>query len=269
MKSPKLSNVRDKIDRAIHHLDGIDEALKVVLGTETNTQLPIGYEFDRDRKQLIINLTKCQPIDPALPLMIGDCIHNLRSALDHLVYRLALENKVSQVAANKTFFPIYLKKPKFDERVERLLKPFISASAFAEIEKSQPYSAYDVPEEADIWILSQLDIIDKHRLLIVAAQKFAPTAFNVSIPSGEQVHEVIPNPEWKQVKDGAEIIRFDLSRMPNPPSKMSVHVQMVTTVQFVDTGLACDGTLVQDALRQCLGIVSATVRDFGEQFFDE
>jgi hypothetical protein len=269
MESPKLSNVRDKIDRAKHHLDDIDAALKVVLGTETNTQLPIAYDFDLDRKQLIINLTKCQPIDPTLPLMIGDCIHNLRSALDHLVYRLALENQVSHIAANKTFFPIYLDKTQFDERVEKLVKPFISASVLAEIEKSQPYSAYDVPEEADIWILSRLDIIDKHRLLIVAGHKFAPTAFHVSIPNGEQVHEVIPNPEWKSMKDGAEVIRFDLSQMPNPPSKMSVHVQMVTTVQFVDTGLACDGTLVQDALRQCLGIVSAIVRDFGKQFFYE
>lgn len=71
------------------------------------------------------------------------------------------------------------------------------------------------------------------------------------------------------MKDNAEIIRFDLSEMPNPPSEMNVHVQMMTTVLLGDTGLACDGVIVQDALRQCLGIVSATVRDFGTQFFGE
>jgi hypothetical protein len=269
MKSPKLASVRDKIARAEHHLRDIDMALKVVLSPETNVQPPTAFEFDRDRKHLIINLTKCQPVDPTLPLIIGDCIHNLRSALDHLVYRLALENGASQVSAKKTFFPIYLKKAEFDRRVENLVKPFISAAAFAEIEKSQPYSAYDIPEESDIWILSQLDIIDKHRLLIIAGQKFAPTSFIVNIPNGEQVHEVIPDPKWKPMEDGVEIIRFDLSKMPNPPNKMNVHIQMVATVQFVDTGLACDGTLVQDALRQCLGIVSAIVRDFGIVFFSE
>jgi len=269
VESPNLSTVRAKIDRAKHHLRDIDATLKILLGTETNSEVQIMHKFDRERKHVIVNLEKCAPVNPSLPLMIGDCIHNLRSALGHLVYRLALENGASSVAASKTFFPIYLKKTQFDQRVEKLVKPFISAPALTEIEKSQPYSAYSVPEEADIWILSQLDIFDKHRLLVVAGQKFSPTAFTVGIPDGEEVHEVIPNPKWKPMKDGAEILRFDLSQMPNPPSKMNVHVQMVTTVQFVDTGLACDGALVQDALRQCLGIVSATVRDFGTQFFGE
>ena len=269
MESSKLASVRAKIDRAKHHLRNIDATLKILLGTETNAQVQITHKFDRERKELIINLAKCAPVDSALPLIIGDCVHNLRSALDHLVYRLALENGAARIAADKTFFPIYLTKTLFDKRVEKLVKPFISTSALTEIEKSQPYSAYDVPEEADIWILSQLDIFDKHRLLIVAGQKFAPTAFTVGIPGGEERHEVIPNPQWKPMKDGAEILRFKLSRMPNPPSKMNVHVEMMTTVQFVDTGLACDGVIVQDALRQCLGIVSATVRDFGIQFFAE
>jgi hypothetical protein len=269
MHSPKLASVRAKIDRAKHHLRDIDATLTILLGTETNTRVQLVHKFDRERKQLIVNLAKCAPTDPALPLMIGDCVHNLRSALDHLVYRLALENRASPSAASKTFFPIYLKKTTFDKRVEKLVKPFIDSTAFAEIEKCQPYSAYDVPEEADIWILSQLDIFDKHRLLVVAGQKFAPVAFTVSAPNGEHVHEIIPNPEWKPMKDGAEIIRFDLSQMPNPPNEMNVHVQMMTTVQLVETGLACDGVVVQDALRQCLGIVSAIVRDFGTQFFGE
>jgi hypothetical protein len=57
--------------------------------------------------------------------------------------------------------------------------------------------------------------------------------------------------------------------MPNPPSEMNVHVQMMTTVQFIDTRLACDGVIAQDALRKCTGIVEATVQDFGKQFFGE
>jgi len=269
MESAKLSSVRAKIDRAKHHLRDIDATLKLLLGAKTDTSVQIAHQFDRERKQLIVNLAKCAPIDPALSLMIGDCVHNLRSALDHLVYRLALENGTARTAADKTFFPIYLKKAQFDQRVEKLVKPFISAAAQTEIEKSQPYSAYDVPEEADIWILSQLDIFDKHRLLVIADQKFAATVFTLTLLNGEAVREVISEPRWKPMKDGTEILRFDLSQMPNPPNKMNVHVEIVTTVQFSDTGLACDGVIVQDALRQCLGIVSATVRDFGAQFFGE
>jgi hypothetical protein len=50
---------------------------------------------------------------------------------------------------------------------------------------------------------------------------------------------------------------------------MRVQIEMATTVQFIDTGLACDGTLVQESLGQCAGIVGAIVRDFGVKFFGE
>jgi len=266
---PKLSGVRGKISRAKHHFADINAALKVLLSGEPNVHTPAVVKFDRERKHLIVNHAECSPIDPTLPLMIGDCIHNLRSALDHLVYRLALENGAALTAAKKTFFPIYLKKTQFDQRVEKLVKPFVGASELAEIEKCQPYSAYDVPEEADIWILSQLDIIDKHRLLVVAGQQFAATAFTLTLPTGEQIEEVISEPKWRPLEDGAEILRFDLSQAINTPNKVRVRIQMATTVQFVETGLACDGAIVQEALAQCIGIVAAIVRDFGKQFFGE
>jgi hypothetical protein len=183
-----------------------------------------------------------------------------------LVYQLAIKNRASSKSAEKTFFPIYLTKTTFDKRVKESVKPFVSDMALAEIEKCQPYTAYDVPSEADIWILSQLDIIDKHRLLVVASQKFSPTEFTLTFADGQVVHEVIPNPQWKAVKDNAEIIRFEIA---TPPGKVCVQINTVTAIQIVDTGLACDGVFLQDALRQCIGIVSAIVSDFGKYFFGE
>jgi len=148
-----------------------------------------------------------------------------------------------------------------------LVKPFISATALTEIEKCQPYSAYDVPDEADIWILNKLDIFDKHRLLVVAGQKCAATEFTITIvATGDQRHEIIPEPKWKPVEDGAEIIRF---RFVDHPGKMRVQIKLVTAIQFIQTGLPADGIGVQDALRQCVGIVSRIVNDFGKDFFGE
>lgn len=266
MDAPELASVRAKIDRAEHHLKDIDEFLKLLINSDSNANRPVIFEHESNGNVLVVKLTECQPIDPTLPLMIGDCLHNLRSALDHLVYQLAIKNATSSKAAAKTFFPIYLTKATFDERVKKEVKPFISDVALAEIEKCQPYTAYDVADEADIWILSQLDIIDKHRLLVVAGQKFAATEFTLTFPDGQRVHQVIPEPHWKPVKDGAEIIRFKIAK---PPGKVRVQIKTMTTVQIVDTGLTCDGVLVQDALRQCIAIVSAIVRDFGKNFFGE
>jgi hypothetical protein len=261
-----LASVRSKIDRANHHLRDIDTALKLLIGDDPNAQHPAVFERETDRKLVTVKLKECEPIDPSLPLIIGDCIHNLRSALDHLVYQLALKNKSVKKFADKTFFPIYLTDTKFDDRVEKLVKPFISGPALTKIKECQPYSAYDVPDESDIWVLSQLDILDKHRLLLVAAQKFAVTEFTLTLPNGEQRHQIIPNPKWKAVKNGAEVIRFRFAVLPG---KVRVQIKMVTTIQFINTGLACDGVFVQDALRQCVAIVTAIVGDFGKTFFGE
>jgi hypothetical protein len=219
MGSP-LESVRAKIKRAQTHFDEIDSSLQTALSTESQIK-PIVPNSDLKRqKQLLISLNKVGIIDSGLPLVIGDCIHNLRSALDHLVYQLAILSSAPVDAAEKTMFPVCLTKDGksgFDERVRSLVAPFISGAALAEIEMSQPYKTYNIPEESDIWVLHKLDIIDKHRLLIVARQHYAMTWFRVTVPTGEVFEKAIPKPQWKPLEDGAEIIRFDLSgALPAP-----------------------------------------------------
>src|SRR5260370_28200532 len=104
--------------------------------------------------------------------MIGDCVHNLRSALDHLVYQLAILNKAPASARDKTSFPIFLDQNGFIGVTNKKVKPYVSAEAFAQIERSQPYftanpSELPLMERHTLWVLSQLDIIDKHRLILV------------------------------------------------------------------------------------------------------
>jgi hypothetical protein len=81
MLSPHLATVRAKIDRAQIHSHAIDAALKLVLGTKPEIR-NVATELDFKRQEIISTIQKVEPIEPTLPLMIGDCIHNLRSALD-------------------------------------------------------------------------------------------------------------------------------------------------------------------------------------------
>src|SRR5665213_1563927 len=123
-----------------------------------------------------------EPLNPMLPLAIGDYIHNLRSALDHMVFQLALLNGSGEDSARKTAFPIYLTPQTFGNFADRRVAPFISSSALAEIEKLQPYATGNAGEGDVLWILSQLDIIDKHRVLVVLAQLFRPVHASVKVP---------------------------------------------------------------------------------------
>ena len=266
-----IVSAREKIKRASDHRDTINAALKPVLTAEPQTQhIAVDLDSHRHRKLLTWTIPKVDPLEPSLSLMIGDCIHNLRSALDHLVYQLAVLHGTSTKAADKTFFPICLTESDFNDRPKKFVKPYISGAAFAEIEKSQPYASYDVPAEADIWILHKLDIIDKHRLLIVAGQQFAATDLSVAFDGQEPFNSVISDPKWKRMEDGAEVIRLEMTSIGDfSQGEMNMKVGMARTVEFIDTGLRCDGMAVVPALDQLIGLVGAIVRDFGKQFFGE
>ena len=268
MENPALASVRAKLERAHEHLDAIDATLKLVLDTEPKTR-HIATKIDPERHQLLSVIPKAEPIDPSLPLMIGDCIHNLRSTLDHLVYQLAVKKGTSLRFADKTFFPICLREADFNDRPKKLVEPYVSDAAFTEIRKSQPYTAYEVPEEADIWVLHKLDIVDKHRLLIVAGEQFAVTEFTLTFPNHAPWHQVIAEPKWKPMEDGAEVLRFEIPADLYAPGKVHMQMNAIRSVQIINTGLACDGLPVKTVLDQLGGIVAAIVRDFGEKFFGE
>src|SRR5216683_1186315 len=103
-----LTGARNKIDRAKKHFDEVNAAVEIALGAEDKADLTPPYEYKPDRQELIITSPKPKPVDPALPLAIGDCIHNLRSALDHLIFQLAVLNGRAVEAEKKISFPILL-----------------------------------------------------------------------------------------------------------------------------------------------------------------
>ena len=185
MPTNPLDGVRAKIKWAKNHLRDIDAAIGRSFKSEHDADR-LGHELNPDRQELVITMPKGTPLDPDLPLMVGDCIHNARSALDHLVFQLAILNNASAEAATKTSFPVCLKPGEFKNAVRTKVAPFISCTALAEIEKLQPYVTGNAGERDILWALSQLDIIDKHRLLIVTVSKFRATGFSVTVPTGEQ-----------------------------------------------------------------------------------
>ncbi|HEY8224238.1 MAG TPA: hypothetical protein VIG25_03095 [Pyrinomonadaceae bacterium] len=153
--------------------------------------------MDYEKQHLIITSPKATPVDPALPLVVGDCIHNLRSAMDHLVLQLAILNNTFAGAEKRTSFPVCLTPEAFKRSVKHDIAPFISPTALAVIEKYQPYRTHTPAEMSPLWILSQLDIIDKHRVIVVVGFKFSPVAFSVEVPTGETFEQQIPIPKWK------------------------------------------------------------------------
>lgn len=151
-------DARLKIERANKHLSDVEAAiLSLEKGSTATVQNDPGAEFqelqhtipDLERKLLDISL------------IVGDLLHNCRSALDFAWVGLMERCEIQRTSHTK--FPIVDTKP----RLEGILKdvevrfPDLFREIVSDI---QPYKGGN----GLLWILNDLDISDKHLLLLSA-----------------------------------------------------------------------------------------------------
>src|SRR6201987_1234395 len=91
MASANLLGVRLKIERAKRHFDELNTAIQSWGTTEAEEPTYI-LNHHPDRKCMNLALRRVKPNNPDWALIAGDIVHNLSSALDHLVCQLALLN---------------------------------------------------------------------------------------------------------------------------------------------------------------------------------
>jgi hypothetical protein len=166
---PDYTSVDAKFARAAEHLERFEGELSAWYKTNPLGMVPKPNP-DGVSEDLFLHVSN--PLPPALPALLGDCIHNSRCVLDHLVMALAVDNGMNP--GNKTTsFPI---SPDFVsyhgyEKGETPVRPNrwngayqvrkLRTAAKAFIEGSQPYHRKD-----NAWTLlelKQLDDRDKHR----------------------------------------------------------------------------------------------------------
>ena len=161
----RIEKVRLKLKRAQKHIHDFEAAAGVfledayVIGTKPNSKLPDWTTY---------YIKEAHPIPPYLSLFAGDCIHNLRSVLDHLVWRLVEAYGVMQ-PGDHTAFPIFdvCQKTSKIDTAKSLARKIQGVHPDAEkaIGLLQPYKSGDMM----LWHIHQLDIMDKHKLILEVA----------------------------------------------------------------------------------------------------
>jgi hypothetical protein len=112
------------------------------------------------------------------PLLAGEAIQNLRSALDHVVY-------AASGGRSGTQFPIFTEARKFQARASQIL-PGVPGSVVATIERAQPYQTNpNAPDRAMLEQLRVLSNLDKHRTLTTLAS--AVMREGVGTPEGVSI----------------------------------------------------------------------------------
>ena len=102
----RLSHVTPKITRAKKHIEDLTKELQAFLDTNP---YKVGHKRDAQTRRVTYYLTRVEPSPSCLPLIAGDAIQNLMSALDHLAYQIVCSDTdtgFDPPKAHSIYFPI-------------------------------------------------------------------------------------------------------------------------------------------------------------------
>jgi hypothetical protein len=165
----------------------------------------------------------CSEPPPQLGTIVGDFFHNLRSALDAVVYALAVSTKPSltERERRRIGFPITLSPDAFNHSKIR----FVPAAAQEQIERVQPYHD-PYPAEDPLWLIQSFNNIDKHReVLLVPALSMGSIRSALPKPIEDSDHALGP------FEDGAELARYTF---PEPKPEVDLEFTGMFDVSFGD-----------------------------------
>ncbi len=220
-----------KLRRAAHHFNEAQDLLRAyknpppyMIRREENPAVGLSFWITLKRKP-----------DDDIALAAGDCIHNLRSALDHIIYELSCHHRRKKHVGD-TAFPILGDPDDWDQRGDMSGAHKLRAipdAARAHIELLQPYHKQ---QDWGFWRreallqLHQLDIADKHRKLNLAFAN-VPEHSVLYFHSGPQL-KVIHVHEGR-LDEGVEtlLLRFD------PIVDLKANVKPDTFLEVVFTEL--------------------------------
>ncbi len=163
-----LTSVYAKLGRAKEHFETVDSKIDAWTksGEDTFTVERGAYNT---RIGLAIHFHAPHPDFLGWTLIIADCIHNLRCALDHLVYVVGKfetrENPTTDV--EKNYFVIADTEPEFRGESKGKLRG-LNCHIIRAIERVQPYNRRHPIIPPLLTILRRFNNADKHRLLQMA-----------------------------------------------------------------------------------------------------
>ena len=240
-----------KLERAEQHLHELRPEIERWLKSGAYS---ISDDPDSDATYNILNAQLVRPMPSLISQLIGDCLQNLRSAIDHLVYTLALNCRPSLAdkEAMETAFPIFITEAGFRTQGKGRIK-YLSPGAQTIIDGLQPYRTKE-PTKHFLWSLKTLNDIDKHRRILVTFTR--PLAAGVKQPLGTRMLSW----EWSDndvsSEGKTEIARY---RCIDPKTSRRVKVEFRPTLIVVFGDITTDERVVQVLLDNIGGWIGSVL----------
>ena len=257
-----LYGPRLKVRRAESELNAFRRA-EDIFRKKTNNKI-VRAEFNPKTGKDVYRVS--MKVSPPLEwgVLLGEIAHNLRSALDGVVYQLALLN--TKTPARKTQFPIFLVGRTERKRSGNLIPHFeregrgmigdLGKEHQALIKRLQPYKSGREGRNSPLWHLYEINNADKHRLIQVVGIKPAGLSWG---GWGDDVEQPsFPTSRPVVLKDGAKFCEFSPG--------VTVHPKLFPLIAFSEGCPAVKDRTVRLTFGLILKEVSEIVESFGPEF---
>lgn len=161
--SHPMNGCRAKLERAKETLDALELEIATYLSQDPP---PVRLEKKHINGGLeYAFLAYGEPYPPLrLSVITGEIVHHMRSSLDHLIHALVVNNGAKPTLQHQ--FPICTTEKAFKQACERGQISNVGANARRLICSVQPFTT-PTPDDTILYVVSQYDNTDKHRLLVV------------------------------------------------------------------------------------------------------
>lgn len=247
-----LNDAEDKLRWAIHHFEILRPQIEAFEKRDAHT---FTVEANREEGKYTFYVHRLEPVDPDWGLVLGDCIHNARTALDHLMAQLyAAVTSQDPRVVKRIQFPIATRREDFRglpgvTEADKLLQ---FSGYLTRMEELQPYNTHNpsiwrMVNDEGLWRppypiggaldqLSKLDIIDKHRV-IHAVWTGVSLMGGIAAPDcwPAEFEKIGGGPGWKPLVDDAEVGHWQF-KTPLPsdwePSQVDMKSSFPIEVSF-------------------------------------
>lgn len=243
-----LASARAKVDRAREQASALQAEFGRLIGERAYT---ITQTLDREtgKKTAVFH---ARPLDPRWPVILGEIVHDLRSALDSAVYDLTVAEQGRPL--DHTEFPVFEDESKYDATNKDGSPRWgsgvykvrgINAAAKGLIRDLQPFEFrkhHAGDEQPVVALVHELNIIDKHRSVHLVRQE--TDQFEARV-----VRDIQPVEEWVfplgKIEDGAVLGSWVPTITDDEPDmEFTIDFEIV----LADTVPALDGQAVSALL---------------------
>lgn len=248
-----------KIDQAKRHLKNLEIEVRSYL---SRNPIVVVSDEEPSSGDVVYTLRIMEKVPEHWGAIIGDVIHNLRSALDHLACELVVAN--GQAVTRNTVFPISEDVHKFRAHALKALNG-VSKIAYSTVERLKPYKWGNL----DLWQIHKLDIIDRHRMIVpvcVAYENVTVTSVTIDAMSPDPIasssFRLSPFGCQFPLGNGSEVFREkSATRKPRGPNFDN---RFTFLVAFGETNIV-DAEDVLHTLRRYVTVVEQTAGDITAQ----